>query len=140
MTPVSAGDIHIWDRESGALLQHFPAHDLEGDLTCIAWNHAAPTVMFSTGSHDGGVKIWTAPMAAVVAPTPQRVTAAAATSELPQNSIFNWSSESIQRSESPIHDDDFPDEATEYSSADNDLARLLNDRRAISFLPSRLPI
>lgn len=31
-----------------------------GDLTCIAWNNAADEpFMFATGSHDGGVKVWT---------------------------------------------------------------------------------
>jgi len=55
------GDIHIWDQESGALL-HFiraQAHG-GGDLTCIAWNSAADDpFMFATGSHDGGVRVWT---------------------------------------------------------------------------------
>ena len=97
--------------------------------------------MFSTGSHDGGVKIWTAPVMPV-APTPQKAAARAEASEFPQNSVFNWSSESIQRSESPVHDDDFPDEATEYSSADHDATRLLSSNRrahAISFLAARSP-
>ncbi|OJT12118.1 hypothetical protein TRAPUB_11343 [Trametes pubescens] len=56
-----AGDIHIWDRESGTLLQHIRAQTVGGDLTCIAWNHAWDTFMFATGSHDGGVRIWTTP-------------------------------------------------------------------------------
>jgi WD40 repeat protein len=56
-----AGDIHIWDRESGALLHHLRAQSLGGgDLTCIAWNPAADPFMFATGSHDGAVRIWTA--------------------------------------------------------------------------------
>jgi WD40 repeat protein len=58
----SAGDIHIWDRESGALLHHVRAQALAGDLTCIAWNHASDLpFMFATGSHDGAVRIWTSP-------------------------------------------------------------------------------
>ena len=57
-----AGDIHIWDRESGSLLHHVRAQVLGGDLTCIAWNHAHDTFMFATGSHDGAVRIWTTPM------------------------------------------------------------------------------
>ncbi|KAA1472517.1 WD40 repeat-like protein [Dentipellis sp. KUC8613] len=56
-----AGDIHIWDRESGALLHHVRAQALGGDLTCIAWNPAADPFMFATGSHDGAVRIWTSP-------------------------------------------------------------------------------
>ncbi|KAI0324766.1 WD40 repeat-like protein [Cubamyces sp. BRFM 1775] len=56
-----AGDIHIWDRESGTLLHHIRAQTVGGDLTCIAWNHAWDTFMFATGSHDGGVRIWTTP-------------------------------------------------------------------------------
>ncbi|KAN0131940.1 WD40 repeat-like protein [Lactarius tabidus] len=56
-----AGDIHIWDRESGALLHHLRAQSLGGgDLTCVAWNPAADPFMFATGSHDGAVRIWTA--------------------------------------------------------------------------------
>ncbi|KAF5368873.1 hypothetical protein D9758_002838 [Tetrapyrgos nigripes] len=56
------GDIHIWDRESGALLHHVRAQAHGGDLTCIAWNHAAENpFMFATGSHDGAVRIWTKP-------------------------------------------------------------------------------
>ncbi|KAJ6612693.1 hypothetical protein B0H10DRAFT_2278752 [Mycena sp. CBHHK59/15] len=58
-----AGDIHIWDQESGTLLRHVRAQAQQtGDLTCIAWNHAAEDpFMFATGSHDGAVKIWTKP-------------------------------------------------------------------------------
>ncbi|KAI0250714.1 WD40-repeat-containing domain protein [Lactifluus subvellereus] len=57
-----AGDIHIWDRESGVLLHHVPAQSLGGgDLTCIAWNPTADPFMFATGSHDGAVRVWTAP-------------------------------------------------------------------------------
>ncbi|EPT02101.1 hypothetical protein FOMPIDRAFT_1029426 [Fomitopsis schrenkii] len=56
-----AGDIHIWDRESAALLHHVRAQALGGDLTCIAWNAAVEPFMFATGSHDGGVRIWTTP-------------------------------------------------------------------------------
>ncbi|KAJ6588705.1 hypothetical protein B0H19DRAFT_1367253 [Mycena capillaripes] len=57
-----AGDIHIWDQESGTLLRYISAARQSGDLTCIAWNHAAEDpFMFATGSHDGGVRIWTQP-------------------------------------------------------------------------------
>lgn len=54
-----AGDIHIWDRESGALLHHVRAQTVGGDMTSIAWNQAADPFMFATGSHDGAVRIWT---------------------------------------------------------------------------------
>ncbi|KAG6829712.1 hypothetical protein H0H92_003747 [Tricholoma furcatifolium] len=55
-----AGDIHIWDQESGALLHYVRGQSHGGDLTCIAWNHAAEDpFMFATGSHDGAVRIWT---------------------------------------------------------------------------------
>jgi len=57
--PYTAGDIHIWDRESGALLHHIRAQMVGGDLTCVAWNPAADPFMFATGSHDGAVRIWT---------------------------------------------------------------------------------
>ncbi|KAG5719222.1 hypothetical protein E4T56_gene13410 [Termitomyces sp. T112] len=55
-----AGDIHIWDQESAALLHYIRGQSHGGDLTCIAWNHAAEDpFMFATGSHDGAVRIWT---------------------------------------------------------------------------------
>ncbi|KDR80328.1 hypothetical protein GALMADRAFT_242702 [Galerina marginata CBS 339.88] len=55
-----AGDIHIWDRESGALLHFIRPQIHAGDLTCIAWNHVATEpFMFAAGSHDGAVRIWT---------------------------------------------------------------------------------
>ncbi|KAK7047424.1 hypothetical protein VNI00_006655 [Paramarasmius palmivorus] len=61
-TQLLAGDIHIWDQESGSLLHHVKSSALGGDLTCIAWNHAAENpFMFATGSHDGAVRIWTKP-------------------------------------------------------------------------------
>ncbi|KAH7927942.1 WD40 repeat-like protein [Leucogyrophana mollusca] len=57
-----AGDIHIWDRESAALLHYVRPPALGGDLTCIAWNHATDDpFMFATGSHDGTVRIWSTP-------------------------------------------------------------------------------
>ena len=57
----AAGDIHIWDRESGTLLHHVHTQSLGiGDVTCVAWNPAADPFMFATGSHDGTVRIWTA--------------------------------------------------------------------------------
>ncbi|KAN0131941.1 WD40 repeat-like protein [Lactarius tabidus] len=56
-----SGDIHIWDRESASYLHHIRAQSLGGDMTCIAWNPAADTFMFATGSHDGTVQIWTTP-------------------------------------------------------------------------------
>ncbi|KAJ7691790.1 hypothetical protein B0H17DRAFT_1062666 [Mycena rosella] len=63
-----AGDIHIWDQESGTLLRHIRAQAQQsGDLTCIAWNPAAEDpFMFATGSHDGAVRIWTQPSAGAV--------------------------------------------------------------------------
>ncbi|KAJ7359084.1 WD40 repeat-like protein [Mycena albidolilacea] len=57
-----AGDIHIWDQESGTLLRYIHAPQQSADMTCIAWNHAVEDpFMFATGSHDGGVRIWTQP-------------------------------------------------------------------------------
>ncbi|KZT24894.1 WD40 repeat-like protein [Neolentinus lepideus HHB14362 ss-1] len=55
-----AGDIHIWDRDSGELLHYLRAQQgAGGDLTSIAWNQGSDTFMFATGSHDGYLKIWT---------------------------------------------------------------------------------
>ena len=55
----TAGDIHVWDRESGTLLHHVRAQAVGGDLMCLAWNPTADPFMFATGSHDGTVRIWT---------------------------------------------------------------------------------
>jgi len=54
-----AGDIYVWDRESGTLLRHFDPGESDGDLTCIAWNSGNESQMFCTGSHDGTVRLWT---------------------------------------------------------------------------------
>ncbi|KIK57375.1 hypothetical protein GYMLUDRAFT_75576 [Collybiopsis luxurians FD-317 M1] len=58
-----AGNIYIWDRESGAMIHHVQAQEFGGNLTCIAWNPAVKnpfiSAMFATGSHDGVVRIWT---------------------------------------------------------------------------------
>jgi len=57
---IKAGDIHIWDQESGELLRHISPIEQGGDLTSIAWNHASQhNFMFATGGHDGVVRIWT---------------------------------------------------------------------------------
>ncbi|KAH8828264.1 quinon protein alcohol dehydrogenase-like superfamily [Flagelloscypha sp. PMI_526] len=58
-----AGDIHIWDTDSGSLLHKIRSQALGGgDLTCIAWNHAVEhPFMFATGSHDGTIRIWSHP-------------------------------------------------------------------------------
>ena len=57
-----AGDIHIWDQESGELLRHIGSNASGGDLTCIAWNPTSDeNFMFATGGHDGLVRIWTKP-------------------------------------------------------------------------------
>ncbi|KAH7099700.1 WD40 repeat-like protein [Auriculariales sp. MPI-PUGE-AT-0066] len=53
-----AGDIHVWDRESGSLLHHFVPSSNDGDLTCVAWNNASDRLMFSTGAYDGTVRLW----------------------------------------------------------------------------------
>lgn len=56
-----AGDIHIWDRDSGLLLRYIRPQtpNTFGDLTCIAWNHGTDdTFAFATGSHDGAVRLW----------------------------------------------------------------------------------
>lgn len=58
----TAGDIHIWDRDSAALLHYIRPQTFGGDLTCVAWNHSTDEpFMFATGSHDGTVRVWTTP-------------------------------------------------------------------------------
>lgn len=64
----SGGEIHIWDRETGALLHSLRAQDGDqpSDLTGIAWNHASPGIMFASSSHDGTVQVWTGPLPSVM--------------------------------------------------------------------------
>jgi len=55
-----AGDIYIWDQESGALLHVIRGQSHGADITCIAWNPIAEDpYMFAAGSHDGTVRVWT---------------------------------------------------------------------------------
>ncbi|KAF9063012.1 hypothetical protein BDP27DRAFT_1335856 [Rhodocollybia butyracea] len=96
-----AGDIHIWDQESGALLHHVRAQDLGGDLTCIAWNHAEDNpFMFATGSHDGAVRIWT---------KPEQFSSPAALENQPPflRSASPSEMDELQRTESPLTQQDF---------------------------------
>lgn len=60
--------MHIWDRETGLLLHSLQGANnavdgsSDGDLTGIAWNHNHfGQFMFATATHDGTVRIWTAP-------------------------------------------------------------------------------
>ncbi|KAF9244203.1 WD40-repeat-containing domain protein [Melanogaster broomeanus] len=57
-----SGDVHIWDRETAALLRYLrPPNLLElRDLMCISWNNSTDDpLMFATGSQDGMVRMWT---------------------------------------------------------------------------------
>ncbi|KAF5391042.1 hypothetical protein D9757_003978 [Collybiopsis confluens] len=57
-----AGDIYIWDRESGVLLHHIEAQDLGGNMACIAWNSVEDDpYMFATGNNNGAIRLWTEP-------------------------------------------------------------------------------
>ncbi|KLO19357.1 WD40 repeat-like protein [Schizopora paradoxa] len=53
------GTIYVWDSKTGFLLHQFSTRDIEGELTCIAWNHASDKFMFGAGRHDGTVRVWT---------------------------------------------------------------------------------
>ncbi|KAG9312798.1 WD40-repeat-containing domain protein [Chiua virens] len=56
-----SGDVHIWDRETAALLHCIRPQNAPsvGDLTCIAWNHATDDpMMLATGSHDGTIRVY----------------------------------------------------------------------------------
>jgi WD40 repeat protein len=65
-----AGDIYIWDRESAVLLHHVQALIFGGDLTCLAWNNAVgdSSFMFATGTHDGGIRVWS-----TLSPSPRKL-------------------------------------------------------------------
>lgn len=66
LVSISAGDVHMWDRETAALLHCIRPQNTPGvgDLTCIGWNYATDDpMMLATGSHDGTVRIYsTAPL------------------------------------------------------------------------------
>jgi len=53
------GMIFVWDSRTGFLLHHFPTQDIDGDLTCLTWNHASEKFMFGAGRNNGTVRIWT---------------------------------------------------------------------------------
>lgn len=56
-----AGDVHIWDRDTAALLRYLrPMNMLEvREMTCVGWNGATDEpMMFATGGHDGTVRVW----------------------------------------------------------------------------------
>lgn len=121
-----AGDIHIWDQESGALLHHVRAQALGGDLTCIAWNHAAEDpFMFATGSHDGAVRIWTKP------PNSPYDTHAHDGAPLTRtHSPFQM--EEIPRSESPVAQQDM--DSVDISDGPHNGSGLLLKERVVAFL------
>ncbi|KAI0064262.1 WD40 repeat-like protein [Artomyces pyxidatus] len=140
-----AGDIHIWDRESGSLLHHVRAQALGGDLTCIAWNPAADPFMFATGSHDGAVRIWTS--TAPTIPTPEvppafvlgrsmRGTPGTVTPHTETSSAFQLDVE--YRSESPTTQQDFEraerDGTPRHSESTDDHGGP-SSRRTIAFTP-----
>ncbi|KAI6125837.1 WD40-repeat-containing domain protein, partial [Pisolithus croceorrhizus] len=55
------GDVHVWDRDSAALLHFISPQSGKGDLACIGWNgglKGLKTAMFATGSHHGMVRVW----------------------------------------------------------------------------------
>lgn len=52
------GIIYVWDSRTGILLHHYSTQDVDGELTCLAWNHESKEFMFGTGSNDGTVRIW----------------------------------------------------------------------------------
>ena len=57
----AAGDVHIWDRDTAALLRYLRPMNMPElrDMTCIGWNSATDEpMMFATGSHDGTVRVW----------------------------------------------------------------------------------
>lgn len=115
-----AGDIHIWDQESGALLHQFKAQALGGDLTCISWNSAADNpFMFATGSHDGAVRIWTKPTedATMLRNEEIRIQVANGSTALRSPPPFEVE---MDRTDSPITQQDFEDSLhTPESSLEN---------------------
>ena len=105
-----AGDIHIWDQESGALLHLIRAQAHSGDLTCIAWNHAADNpYMFATGSHDGSVRVWT--KIPKEPPFTDLTFEFDANAEFPSQSLYKF-----PRSSSPLPQDDTHSESLHTNS------------------------
>ncbi|KAF5390996.1 hypothetical protein D9757_003981 [Collybiopsis confluens] len=132
-----AGDIHIWDQESGALLHHVRAQDLGGDLTCIAWNHAVDNpFMFATGSHDGAVRLWTKPEYPEESDEQQL---RSSPTILENNLPFTRSSspsdmEELQRTESPLAQVEFE------SSFANSRESFSSGPSSFSVNPHRVPV
>jgi len=61
---VAAGkrEVYLWDRKTARLLHTLRVKDYGSDFTIATWNHECrKSLMFATGSHDGSIRIWTAP-------------------------------------------------------------------------------
>ena len=61
----AAGDVHVWDRETAALLRYLHPMNMPKlrDMTCIGWNNGMDEpMMFATGSHGGTVRVWSTGM------------------------------------------------------------------------------
>ena len=86
------------------MLHHVRAQALGGDLTCIAWNHAADNpFMFATGCHDGAVRVWTKPPDDS---TPEQ-------EDMPPGTSSPYE---MDRTDSPITQEDFESQHTHESS------------------------
>ncbi|KAI0752241.1 hypothetical protein BC629DRAFT_1220067 [Irpex lacteus] len=58
----SAGDIHVWHRETAEPMRCIKRPSLvKGEITCLAWNRGSGKYMLATGTKDGAVYIWTEP-------------------------------------------------------------------------------
>ena len=66
---ITAGDIHIWERESGALIHHIPARSggvhtghRRANPTCVASSAVPGSLLLATGHRTGFVNVWGAPL------------------------------------------------------------------------------
>ena len=54
----SAGNIHIWDRDTAYHLHLVRPTIPVSHISALAWNMASSSVVFATGCLDGAVRLW----------------------------------------------------------------------------------
>jgi hypothetical protein len=97
-------------------LHHVRAQALGGDLTRIAWNHAAADpFMFATGSHDGAVRVWTKPLDDL------------SSGKCPPRTSSPFELDGVDRTDSPTQQD-FESQNTHTSSMGESTGPLLRER------------
>lgn len=142
-----AGEINIWDAESGALLHHVRGDEIGGDLTSLGWNYAVDDpFMFAAGSHDGAVRIWTKPslnnpVTLATESSPRTSVLLPSVTRQRSRSISPYPEITMSRTESPVSQDfeTFVDAEAEHGPPTRDRSVTFDDRLFVGGLPPSMP-